>query len=337
MATGGSSSSSNAPSGEGAGSGKAPMVPVGSIECLRKRCRLLRVLIHVNDHRKAVVVLHAGEDGKPDHIIMQNVSPDNDHSVQSTFLQDVADWSTESQIEALNDWYSSFRMDNTGVFYDSDQNVIFGVPRGHPGGDVPRSLAILAPAPKKNERRKAPVAGSSSSSADGLVLVVKTDQTGAIDKRMKLTFPDQRKRIKAMTKHDLKSYFHITQKEAAEIGLSIGTTALKSVCRANGLPRWPYRQIMKLDNEFNNNLKKKITGWNLGRAIKGVTKAFELRKKKERMYEELMSNMPEQLQGIDEIVHNLQEDYSAADQDTDVEDEEDNEEMDSNMENSDDD
>nr|QGN65444.1 RWP-RK domain-containing protein [Oryza coarctata] len=63
------------------------MVPVGSIECLRKRCRLLRVLIHVNDHRKAVVVLHGREDGKPDHIIVQNISPDNE-STQSTFSQD---------------------------------------------------------------------------------------------------------------------------------------------------------------------------------------------------------------------------------------------------------
>ncbi|KAF0915253.1 hypothetical protein E2562_034616 [Oryza meyeriana var. granulata] len=280
MATGGSSSS-NVPSGAGAGSGKTPMVPVGSIECLRKRCRLLRVLIHVNDHRKVIVVLHAGENGKPDHIIVQNVSPDNVHTVQSTFRLDVAAWTPESQIEVLNDWYTSFRMDTTGVFYDSDQNVIFGVPRGHPGGDVPRSLAILPSAPKKNERGKAPAAASNSSPADGPVLLLQTDQTAATDKRRKFAFPDQRKRIKAMTKNDLESYFHVTQKEAADIGLSIGTTALKSVCRANGLPKWPYRQILKLDNEFNNNLKKKITGWNLGKAIQGVTKTFELRKRKE--------------------------------------------------------
>uniref|UniRef100_A0A0E0IKG1 Uncharacterized protein n=1 Tax=Oryza nivara TaxID=4536 RepID=A0A0E0IKG1_ORYNI len=100
------------------------MVPVGSIECLRKRCRQLRVLIHVNDHRKTVVVLHAGEDGKLDHILVQNNSPDAEASVQSTYRINVSGETPELQAEMLNDWYTSFRMDTTGVLYDSDQNGI---------------------------------------------------------------------------------------------------------------------------------------------------------------------------------------------------------------------
>ncbi|KAF2916406.1 hypothetical protein DAI22_09g117100 [Oryza sativa Japonica Group] len=327
MATGGSSSSSNVPSGGaaggGAGSGKLPMVPVGSIECLRKRCRQLRVLIHVNDHRKAVVVLHAGEDGKPDHVLVQNVSPEGEASVQSTYRIDVSGETPESQAEMLNDWYTSFRMDTTGVLYDSDQNVIYGVPRGHPGGDVPRSLAILPPAPKKNQHGKAPATESNSSLVEEPLLLVQTDQPAAIGKRKKFTFPDQRKRVKTMTKKDLESYFHITQKSAAHIGLSIGTTALKNLCRANDLPRWPYRQIASLDNKFNNNLKKQITGWNLGKAVQGVTKAFKLRKEKEEFYQKIMSSMPEQLQSIDEIVNSLPE----ADDDIDIEDDEDNDDV----------
>uniref|UniRef100_A0A0E0M1T2 RWP-RK domain-containing protein n=1 Tax=Oryza punctata TaxID=4537 RepID=A0A0E0M1T2_ORYPU len=335
MAATGRSSSSNVPSGAraAAGSGKLAMVAVGSIECLKKRCRQLRVLIHVNDHRKAVVVLHASEDGKPDHVLVQNVSPKGDASVQSTYRIDVSGETPESQTEIFNDWYTSFRMDTTGVLYDSDQNVIYGVPRGHPGGDVPRSLAILPPAPKKNHRGKAPAAESNSSLVDEPVLLVQTDQTTSTEKRNKFTFPDQRKRVKTMTKKDLESYFHITQKSAAHIGLSIGTTALKNLCRANDLPRWPYRQIASLDNKFNNNLKKLITGWNLGKAVQGVAKAFELRKEKEQFYQKIMSSMPEQLQGIDEIVHSLPE----ADDDIDIEDDEDNNEVmeDNNDENSD--
>ncbi|KAB8110745.1 hypothetical protein EE612_048151, partial [Oryza sativa] len=289
--------------GGGAGSGKLPMVPVGSIECLRKRCRQLRVLIHVNDHRKAVVVLHAGEDGKPDHVLVQNVSPEGEASVQSTYRIDVSGETPESQAEMLNDWYTSFRMDTTGVLYDSDQNVIYGVPRGHPGGDVPRSLAILPSAPKKNQHGKAPATESNSSLVEEPLLLVQTDQPAAIGKRKKFTFPDQRKRVKTMTKKDLESYFHITQKSAAHIGLSIGTTALKNLCRANDLPRWPYRQIASLDNKFNNNLKKQITGWNLGKAVQGVTKAFKLRKEKEEFYQKIMSSMPEQLQNRWQLAH----------------------------------
>uniref|UniRef100_A0A0D9XE86 RWP-RK domain-containing protein n=1 Tax=Leersia perrieri TaxID=77586 RepID=A0A0D9XE86_9ORYZ len=312
MATGGSSSSSNVPTGGGAadsGSGKTPMkfVPVEAIECLRKRCKLMRVLIHVNDQRKAVVVLHGGEDGKPDHIMLQNV-PAEDGSLQSTYSVDVSGWTPESQTEALDEWHATFRSDATGVFYDSNQNVIYGVPRGHPGGDMPRSLAI---APKKNEQGKAPAAAGSSSSADGPVLVVQAE---------KYCYPEQRKRIKAMTRKDLESYFHLTQKDAALIGLDIGTTALKNLCRANGLSNWPYRKIACLDNKFNNNLKKKITGWSLSKAIQGVTKAFELRNKKIELYESIMSSMPEQLQaqtnqgndekGLESYLHITQKDVA---------------------------
>uniref|UniRef100_A0A0E0B3K1 Uncharacterized protein n=1 Tax=Oryza glumipatula TaxID=40148 RepID=A0A0E0B3K1_9ORYZ len=91
------------------------MVPVGSIECLRKRCRQLLVLIHVNDHRKTVVVLHAGEDGKLDHILVQNNSPDAEASVQSTYRINVSGKTPELQAGMLNDWYTSFRMDTTGL------------------------------------------------------------------------------------------------------------------------------------------------------------------------------------------------------------------------------
>uniref|UniRef100_A0A0E0IKG2 Uncharacterized protein n=1 Tax=Oryza nivara TaxID=4536 RepID=A0A0E0IKG2_ORYNI len=109
------------------------------------------------------------------------------------------------------------------------------VPKGHPGGDVPRSLAILPPAPKKNQHGKAPTVESNSS---------------------------LRKRVKTLTKKDLESYFHIKQKSAAHIGLSIA----------------------RLENKFNNNLKKRITEWNLGK-VQGVTKAFKLRKEKEQFYQ----------------------------------------------------
>lgn len=82
-------------------------------------------------------------------------------------------------------------------------------------------------------------------------------------------------------------------------------------------------QIASLDNKFNNNLKKQITGWNLGKAVQGVTKAFKLRKEKEEFYQKIMSSMPEQLQGIDEIVNSLPE----ADDDIDIEDDEDNDDV----------
>uniref|UniRef100_A0A0E0QS22 Uncharacterized protein n=1 Tax=Oryza rufipogon TaxID=4529 RepID=A0A0E0QS22_ORYRU len=72
----------------------------------------------------------------------------------------------------------------------------------------------------------------------------------------------KRKRVKTLTKKDLESYFHIKQKSAAHIGLSIA----------------------RLENKFNNNLKKRITEWNLGK-VQGVTKAFKLRKEKEQFYQ----------------------------------------------------
>uniref|UniRef100_A0A0D3H7F6 Uncharacterized protein n=1 Tax=Oryza barthii TaxID=65489 RepID=A0A0D3H7F6_9ORYZ len=43
-------------------------------------------------------------------------------------------------------------------------------------------------------------------------------------------------------------------------------------------------KIARLENKFNNNLKKRITEWNLGK-VQGVTKAFKLRKEKEQFYQ----------------------------------------------------
>ncbi|KAL5200971.1 hypothetical protein ABZP36_035325 [Zizania latifolia] len=321
MATGGSSSSS-VPSG-GAGSGsvsadlKARLLRPDPADCNNKDCFPVRVLVHVNEHRKAIVALHAIGDRQPDHVIVINIKAD-DEDVQTTYGIDVSAGSDEDYIQVMDEWYSAFRLDKTGVFYDSKENaVIYGVPRGHPGVDLPRYLTIL-PTPKKKQLENDPAAGSSSSAVGaaaqpppGLVLLT-PDQTTSTDKRRRFSFPDQRKRIKSMTKSDLEYYLHKTQKEAADIGLSIGTTALKSICRANSLPKWPYRKILKIDNEFDNSLKKKITqSSNLGRTVDGVTKAFEIRKKKEALYQQIMADIPEELQGIDGIVDELQDAYNA--------------------------
>ncbi|KAG8056927.1 hypothetical protein GUJ93_ZPchr0002g23802 [Zizania palustris] len=70
--------------------------------------------------------------------------------------------------------------------------------------------------------------------------------------------------------------------------------------------------ILKIDDEFDNGLKKKITqSSNLSKTVDGVTKAFEIRKKKEALYQQIMAVIPEELQGIDGIVDNLQDAYNA--------------------------
>ncbi|KAG8056906.1 hypothetical protein GUJ93_ZPchr0002g23466 [Zizania palustris] len=243
MATGGSSSSS-VPSGGAAGSASADLKerlrlpdPDG---CNNKDCFPVRVLVHVNDHRKVIVILHAIGDRQPDHVIVVNIKTD-DEDVQTTYGIDVSDGSDEDYIQVMDGWYSAFRLDKTGVFYDSKENVIYGVPRGHPGVDLPRYLTIL-PAPKKKDPAAAGSSSAAGATLPGLVLLT-SDQTTSTDKRRRFSFPDQRKRIKSMTKSDLEYYLHKTQKEAADIGLSIGTTALKSICRANSLPKWPYRKV----------------------------------------------------------------------------------------------
>ncbi|KAG8056926.1 hypothetical protein GUJ93_ZPchr0002g26147 [Zizania palustris] len=71
-------------------------------------------------------------------------------------------------------------------------------------------------------------------------------------------------------------------------------------------------KILKIDDEFDNGLKKKITqSSNLSKTVDGVTKAFEIHKKKEALYQQIMADIPEELQGIDDIVDNLQDAYNA--------------------------
>ncbi|KAJ4760194.1 Plant regulator RWP-RK family protein [Rhynchospora pubera] len=97
----------------------------------------------------------------------------------------------------------------------------------------------------------------------------------------------QRQRTANMRLFELANYLHLPMAEAAR-RLKVCSTALKHVCRRNGLARWPSRQIQAIDRQIAKFEHDMVQGSRRG-GLFAIKEAIEaLQKKKAAIYEKML-------------------------------------------------
>ncbi|XP_072978472.1 uncharacterized protein [Typha angustifolia] len=98
----------------------------------------------------------------------------------------------------------------------------------------------------------------------------------------------QRERTANMGLSELASYLHLPMTEAAK-ELKLCSTALKHVCRRNGMPRWPSRQINAIDRQITRLQGELVRGSRRGGLFAIKDEIERLQARRARLYEGLES------------------------------------------------
>ncbi|KAI3468078.1 hypothetical protein Pfo_024741 [Paulownia fortunei] len=233
-------------------------------------CQTLREFFHINGTRVLKLDIH-GRLGLISHAVLERYNSDMSSENHEYHMFDFCQESISSVKQFLVQYCNDRKREGYIMLQDPLSNFYNALCIGLDGDGSPEADIFLQQTSRGDRH---------TNQEDGLN---QPEEEGNGVRLTKSYIASQRERTGKMKVRDLAAYFHLPISSASK-EMNICPSALKSICRKEGLLRWPHRKIKSIKSKISK-LKQSLNSNDANERARALTEIQELQQRLDSFYE----------------------------------------------------